>query len=149
MNEFDIKLKGKLDDIGDFQYSRYADDIIVSSNYFIEGKVINVIESLMNEYGFSMNHEKTYFMNKKCKRQVTGVVIDNNLNKLTIGNRKYKEIERMLYCYLVKNQGNIEYIKGYLSYIKEINIEQYMQIEKIYIKYDKQGSLFGCCNKVC
>ena len=96
MYEFDVKLKDKLDSIGNFRYSRYADDIVISSNNFIDDKIINVIEDFMTEYGFTMNRKKTYFMNKKCKRQVTGVVIDNNINKLTVGNRRYKEREYLI-----------------------------------------------------
>ena len=42
----------------------------------------------------------------------------------------------------MKNEGNEEYIRGYLAYIKELNIEQYKQIEKIYKKYDKQMKIF-------
>lgn len=143
MYEFDEKLKEKLDDLGKFNYTRYADDIVISANSFIDNQIINVIESLMLEYGFTMNRKKTYFMNKKCKRQITGVVIDNNLNKLTIGNKKYKEIERILYNYLVKDEGNIDYITGYLAYIREVNIEQYKQIERIYTRYDRQGKIFN------
>lgn len=142
MCEFDIRLKETLDNVGRYYYTRYADDIVISANTFIDGKIINDVETLMIKYGFTMNHKKTYFMNKKCKRQITGVVIDNNLNKLTVGNKKYKEFERMLYKCLIKNEGNIGYINGYLSYIKEVSMEQYKQIERIYKRYDKQGKVF-------
>jgi hypothetical protein len=142
MYVFDIKLKEILDNAGRYNYTRYADDIVISADNFIDSKIINTVEDLMVNYGFAMNRRKTYFMNKKCKRQITGVVIDNNLNKLTIGNRKYKEFERVMYNYLIKNKGDDGYIKGYLSYIKEVNIEQYRQIEQIYKKYDKQGKVF-------
>lgn len=142
MYDFDIKLKEKLDCMGDFLYTRYADDIIISSYYYIDENMIEIVKSIMVEYGFEMNRKKTFFMNKKGKRQITGVVIDNNLNKLTIGNKRYKDFERMIYRYLVKNEGNIGYIKGYLAYIREINIEQYRQIERIYKKYDKKKEIF-------
>lgn len=142
MYDFDLELKKKLDSMGEFYYTRYADDIVISSYDYIDKNLVDIVEKYITEYGFEMNHKKTFFMNKKGKRQITGVVIDNNSNKLTIGNRKYKQFERILYKYLVKNEGNEEYIRGYLAYIKELNIEQYRQIEKIYKKYDKQMKIF-------
>lgn len=142
MYKFDMELKEELDKITQLIYTRYADDIVISSKNYIDGEVVNIVAHLMEKNGFTINHKKTHFMNKKHRRQVTGVVIDNNLNKLSIGNAKYKMIKRCLYQYLVKGEGNPEYIKGYLAYIKELNVEQYNQIEQIYKKYDKSGQIF-------
>lgn len=142
MYEFDNQLMNKLDEKGRFYYTRYADDIIVSSEKYINDDIINLIEDMMKKYDFNINRKKTYYMNKKCRRQVTGVVIDNNTNILTIGNRKYKLFERTLYKYLIKGDGDLEYIKGYLAYIKGVNNDQYDQLRKIYIKYDKDRKIF-------
>lgn len=142
MYQFDIELMKKLDAIGQFYYTRYADDIVISSKYYINKEIISTVSCLMNEYGFEMNQKKTYYMNKKHKRQVTGVVIDNNKNIPTIGNTKYKMFERILYKYLVKGEGDLGYINGYLSYIREINVQQYNQLKNIYVKYDREGKIF-------
>lgn len=142
MYQFDTELMKKLDELGRYCYTRYADDIVISSHTYIDEEIINVVSELMNEYGFEMNQEKTYFMNKKRKRQVTGVVIDNNENIVTVGTKKYRMLKRMLYMYLVKGAGNVECIKGYLSYVKGVNIQQYNQLEKIYRRYDREKILF-------
>lgn len=142
MYKFDLELQERLDAIGPMNYTRYADDIVISSKDYIDETVIDLVSELLDKYGFTMNRKKTYFMNRKCKRAVTGVVIDNNSNKLSVGNKKYKMIERMIYKYLVKGEGNLAYINGYLSYIKELNYEQYNQIKNIYKRYDKEGKIF-------
>ena len=124
MYAFDLELKQMLDGFGSFRYTRYADDIVISSMSFIDEQVLKQTEQLMIKYGFKMNHEKTYYMGKNGKRQVTGIVLDNNRNALTIGNKKYKKFQRMLYDYLVKGHGDLGYIKGYLAYIQEVSRQQ-------------------------
>ena len=70
MYEFDNQLMNKLDEKGRFYYTRYADDIIVSSEKYINDDIINLIEDMMKKYDFNINRKKTYYMNKKCRRQV-------------------------------------------------------------------------------
>ena len=146
MYAFDLELKQMLDGFGSFRYTRYADDIVISSMSFIDEQVLKQTEQLMIKYGFKMNHEKTYYMGKNGKRQVTGIVLDNNRNALTIGNKKYKKFQRMLYDYLVKGHGDLGYIKGYLAYIQEVSRQQYDQLVEIYKRYDIENVLFHNAN---
>ena len=146
MYAFDLELKQMLDGFGSFRYTRYADDIVISSMSFIDEQVLKQTEQLMIKYGFKMNHEKTYYMGKNGKRQVTGIVLDNNRNALTIGNKKYKKFQRMLYDYLVKGHGDLGYIKGYLAYIQEVSRQQYDQLAEIYKRYDMENVLFHNAN---
>ena len=146
MYAFDLELKQMLDGFGSFRYTRYADDIVISSMSFIDEQVLKQTEQLMIKYGFKMNYEKTYYMGKNGKRQVTGIVLDNNRNALTIGNKKYKKFQRMLYDYLVKGHGDLGYIKGYLAYIQEVSRQQYDQLAEIYKRYDMENVLFHNVN---
>ena len=82
-------------------------------------------------------------MNRRTKRQITGIVLDNNSDGVSIGNYKYKQFKRCLYDFLVKDVGEEEKIRGYLSYIKDVNSEQYQRLKNIYIKYDKENKLFS------
>lgn len=142
MYQFDVELYQALSETGKFIYTRYADDIVISSKEYIDEGVLDIIKEKMQQYGFSMNMKKTFFMNMRRQRKITGVVIDNNRNELTIGNKKYKEIKREIYTYLVKGEGNAEHIKGYLSYIRGINQKQYEQLKQIYEKYDRKRMIF-------
>lgn len=67
MYAFDLELKQMLDGFGSFRYTRYADDIVISSMSFIDEQVLKQTEQLMIKYGFKMNHEKTYYMGKNGK----------------------------------------------------------------------------------
>ena len=123
-------------------YTRYADDIIISSKNYIDNEIVKVVDRELNKVNLIRNPDKTYFMSKQHKRQVTGVVIDNNSNKITVGNKKYKEFQRKIYNFLVKGEGDISRILGYLSFIEDLNKEQYEQLKTIYRKNDKYKQLF-------
>jgi len=123
-------------------YTRYADDIIISSNEYINEDIIEKIANILSRNRFVLNSKKTYFMNKKCKRVITGVVIDNNNNSLSIGSKKYREIKREIYRLLIKSEGNKDKVSGYLSYIKDIDVNRYNNLKNTYSKYDKNNILF-------
>lgn len=76
MYEFDLKL-GELVRKENMKYTRYADDIVISSDQYIDHSILTNIDMLLSEYGFIRNVEKTYYMSKNKRRQVTGIVIDN------------------------------------------------------------------------
>ncbi|MBQ8298836.1 MAG: retron St85 family RNA-directed DNA polymerase [Clostridia bacterium] len=141
MYEFDMKL-GEIITKRNMKYTRYADDIVISSDNYIDNSILDEIDILLNEYGFKRNIDKTYFMCKRKKREVTGLVIDNNDNSLSIGHKKYNQLKRDIYNYLIKKQGNCNQIKGKLAHLKNVNIDKYIAIKKIYSKYDKSHEIF-------
>lgn len=141
MYEFDIKL-GELAEKRNMKYTRYADDIVISSDNYIDSSILNDIDLLLSEYEFKRNIGKTYFMCKRNKREVTGLVIDNNDNSLSIGHKKYTQLKRDIYNYLVKKQGNCSQIRGRLAHLKNVNIDKYFAIKKTYSRYDKSNELF-------
>lgn len=142
MYSFDLETAEILKKEFNCVYTRYADDILVSSKKYIPDKCIEILNETMKQNDFSMNMEKTYYMNKRSRRQVTGIVVDNNSGNLSIGNKKYKSFQRELYNYLIKNEGSIKHIKGYLSYIKGTNSKQFDNLVKIYKKYDSKNEIF-------
>ena len=81
-------------------------------------------------------------MSKNKRRQVTGIVIDNNDNSLSIGHKKYTLLKRDIYNYLIKKQGDYSQIRGRLAYLKNINSDKYFAIKNIYNKYDRNNELF-------
>lgn len=125
-----------------YKYTRYSDDIIISSSNYIDDEILKYVSKLLSEFGFNINRTKTYFMNKSSNRRITGITIDNNNNSLSLGCKKYKEIKKMIYEYLVKGLGDVDEIQGYLSFIKDINLSKYESLKAIYIKYEKNRYLF-------
>lgn len=141
MYEFDMKL-GELVEKMNMKYTRYADDIVISSDKYIDGSILDDIDLLLNEYAFERNNSKTYFMCKRKRREITGLVIDNNDNSLSIGHKKYSQLKRDIYNYLVKKQGDCNQIKGRLAHLKNINIDKYIAVKKTYSRYDKSKEIF-------
>lgn len=130
----------------DASYSRYADDITISSNnYNIKDNFKN-IEDIINRYGFKINKSKTRYLQNTKKQVVTGVIVNEKLN---IDNKLKKEIRQILYfCekYGLKNHleyknysiNEVEYrnkLQGKISFINNINPD----LGKIYI--EKYGNI--------
>ena len=142
MYDFDMQLNCYLIERGDYVFTRYADDLVISSNKYIPIEIIDDIEKLLENYNLTMNKKKTYFASKRKCRRVTGVVLDNNKKDITIGHERYRIIQRQIYNYLVKGIGDINYIEGYLNYVKDINYRQYEQLKNTYSRYDNNRCLF-------
>lgn len=143
MHDIDLEIINECVKDTDLIYTRYADDIIISSKHYIDNSIISVVTNILERNQFEVNKSKTYFMNRKGRRAITGVILDNNNNNLSIGNKKFNEIKRMIYKFLIKNEGNKDRILGYLSYIKDIDIKKYYSIRNTYKKYDKDNILFS------
>ena len=141
MYDFDLKI-AEIVEKKSMKYTRYADDIIISSNSYIDKSILNNIDQLLEEYGFKRNISKTYFMSKHKRREVTGIIIDNNNNSLSLGRAKYLELKRDIYKYLVKSIGNVNQIKGMLAYLQDVDRKRYESLKNTYIKYDKNGEIF-------
>ena len=139
--DFDLRI-AEIVEKKSMRYSRYADDIIISSNSYIDKSLLNNIDQLLEEYGFKRNISKTYFMSKHKRREVTGIIIDNNNNSLSLGRAKYIELKHDIYEYLVKSIGNVNQIKGMLAYLQDVDRKRYESLKNTYIKYDKKGEIF-------
>lgn len=145
---FDKKIREELNELQPVIYTRYADDIVVSSENYLDDRVLETIIEILKKYGFTYNKEKTYYSNKRSKRMVTGVVISNIDNAPTIGWKKYREIKLSVYKYLVHGTGNIDSLKGQLAFLKSVNANQYLAIKNYYKQFEKYEQLFGSIERV-
>jgi retron-type reverse transcriptase len=62
------------------RYSRYADDLVFTSNYSSLFKIIPVVNLLVESCRFSINKKKTKFRSKPSRLKVCGVVINDKLS---------------------------------------------------------------------
>jgi RNA-directed DNA polymerase len=136
MYNFDIELNELLAKYGHIKYTRYADDIIISSKNYLNYEIVDVVNNLLVKYNFKVNHSKTRFMSMANRRKITGLILDKN--RVSVGFKMHKEIKQMLYQKLIKNIGNSRVILGYLYFLKDIEPEYF---NKIIIKYSYLGDV--------
>lgn len=123
-----------------YKYSRYADDIYISSKNYLPREIIGQISQYLFESHFKINYEKTRFMSMKKKRVITGIVLTSKKN-LSIGLKRKQNLKKDIYNFLQKNQGNAAKIKGYLAFLKNVEPLYYDNIIIKYIKYGNMSKL--------
>lgn len=121
MKDFDISLEQKLNEIlenNNIQYTRYSDDITISSRYKIDKQTIKktIQELIDSSYSFlKLNDKKTrYFEKYAHKPHITGLIPLTHRN--TIGKKRYNEIKLNINL-LIKNQiiTNDKYFQTIIS----------------------------------
>lgn len=123
-----------------FVYSRYSDDITISSNEWIdETNTILTVESILSKHGFQLNHRKTHIMGRGCQRKITGVCIQPD-GFLSVGSKRKKQIKHYLYEYLCKGKGEPLQILGLMYFA--IQVEPSWAASLI-AKYASYGSARG------
>lgn len=70
----------RLGDVSDFSYSRYADDLTISSNHPKLHTMIPFFRQIINEEGYTVNENKLRIMRSGGRQQVTGIVVNQKLN---------------------------------------------------------------------
>jgi hypothetical protein len=115
-----------------YTYTRYADDFIVSSKYHFSP---GVVEKLINDAlalfdaPFSIKTEKTRYGSSSGRNWNLGVMLNKD-NKITIGHRKKRQFQSMLYNYIAdKKRGvrwelhDVHVLNGLYSYYKMVEPE--------------------------
>jgi RNA-directed DNA polymerase len=118
-------------------YTRYADDMTFSTNIanslFILPELVRDI--LLGLYGdtIKINHLKTAFSSKKHNRHVTGITITNN-DDISIGRAKKRYIKHLVHKYVEQgiSLDDLNYLRGYLGFIKYVEPEFLTSLEKKY-----------------
>lgn len=111
-------------------YSRYADDLIFSSNMDVFSNQFNceLREIITNEM-FIINENKTKLINSKSRQIVTGIIVNKKTN---LKREYYRELRQILYtwkkygidkCCEVNNKNEEKlnkYVLGRLAYYKAV-----------------------------
>lgn len=124
MREIDELINSYVSSI-DITYTRYADDMIFSSNS--KSLLLNdthiFVKKIIEENGFKVNNNKTKIMSKDNRQTVTGLIVNND--EVTINREKRKKIRAMIHSDIM-NKGDLTMrTKGYLAYVKSVNFELY------------------------
>ena len=108
-----------------FVYTRYADDINISSRYtFNVNEVESYIAGVLNDFGasFHIKPEKTHYGSRAGCNWMLGLKINKD-NQITVGSKKKREFEAKLSAYVMDKKAGrtwdlseVQYMEGLRSY---------------------------------
>jgi RNA-directed DNA polymerase len=115
-------------------YTRYADDITLSSNNpdILKDNQKN-IENIISRYGYTINNKKTRYLFPGMSRKITGLIYSDD-EEIRIGKKQKKLLRAKIYSLETKTLDEDEYLKlfnhirGWLSFLKGVDIKTYDQL---------------------
>jgi len=126
-------------------YTRYADDMSFSlkkpdgykyksleDGGFKAGSFLGLVSKIVKDEGFIVNKEKTRFLRKNNRQEITGIVINNG--ELAIPKKWIKKLRAAIYnTNKLKKSGKVPFerineIHGMASWAKSVNAEKYRTI---------------------
>lgn len=131
MIPIDFKLCDMLRDYNGktYVYTRYADDIMISSRYdFDMAKIEQLVVDVLNQFGapFRLNREKSRYGSSAGRNWNLGVMLNKD-NEITVGHKKKKQLKSMMYNYITDKRKGLEWDKndiqimmGLYSYYKMV-----------------------------
>ena len=115
-----------------FIYTRYADDFIISSKVdFDVYRVEKLVVDTLHEFGapFTINESKTRYGSSAGRNWNLGVMLNKD-NEITVGHKKKRQFQSMLYNYVTdKRKGiswpreDIQTMQGLHSYYRMVEPE--------------------------
>jgi RNA-directed DNA polymerase len=110
-------------------YTRYADDITLSA--FNEAKIRKaqpMIEMIVKDEGFVVNHKKTKICGARKRKEVTGLIISTDC--VGIGRKEYRRMRAEIYTMFKSEQSKLAHVNGWLAYIKSVDTKNYNRLIK-------------------
>ncbi|MCR4963837.1 MAG: retron St85 family RNA-directed DNA polymerase [Firmicutes bacterium] len=107
-----------------WKYSRYADDIYISSREYLPCSLRNEVNQKLQEIGFSSNDNKTWFCSKKSQRKITGLILTEK-GRISVGLERRLAIKKMVYDRIVHGRGDPDVVLGNLAFLKDIEPNVY------------------------
>ena len=121
-------------DANDFVYTRYADDMMISSKKgFLFTGVIEMINAVFKKFDapYTIKKEKTHYGSRAGRNWCLGLMINKD-NQITVGHDNKKVFKAMLNNYIVaRKDGNgwppeeIMTLRGKLSYYRNVEPEYF------------------------
>ena len=122
-----------------FIYTRYADDFIISSKVdFDVHRVEKLVVDTLHEFGapFTINESKTRYGSSAGRNWNLGVMLNKD-NEITVGHKKKRQFQSMLYNYITdKRKGiswpreDVQTMQGLHSYYRMVEPENIDAIVK-------------------
>lgn len=87
-------------------YTRYADDLTFSGDTFTKEQILPLIQQIVREEKFELNHKKTRFLDGHKRKIITGVSISSGV-KLTIPKTQKRKIRQSVH--FIQTKGLAEH----------------------------------------
>ena len=113
-------------------YTRYADDFIISSKYdFDVHTVEDLVVQTLKDFGapFSINNAKTRYGSSAGRNWNLGVMLNKD-NEITIGNKKKRQFQSMLYNYITDKKNGVEWSREDIQTVQGLHSYYRMVEEK-------------------
>ncbi len=108
-------------------YTRYADDVTFSGSKEVNAQqLVWRIKKIIQDEGFTIHPDKIRIMRKGTQQEVTGVVVNQQLN---ISRKKLRQFRALLHNVKTKNSNTLQWgagslsnsIIGYANFVKMVN----------------------------
>ncbi len=114
-------------------YTRYADDIMISSReHFNPGRTIIDVQTVLEQHGFNLNHDKSRYGSSAGRNWNLGLMY-NEAGDITVGHQKKKLVKNMVHNFTTKpeeqtqeNKYKLLGIVGYCAYIEPDYFKPYL-----------------------
>jgi hypothetical protein len=119
-----------------FVYTRYADDIFVSSRYDFDVKLVqSFIEDTIRLFNAPLyiNHKKTRYGSSAGRNWMLGVMLNKD-NKITLGHKNHKTFKAVLANYIGDCKNGRRWAANEVQVLQG-NISYYRMVEGEYIDY--------------
>ena len=117
-------------------YTRYADDITISSNHpaLLKSTIGTVLKIIRTE-GFSHNQRKLKMLGPNNRCEVTGLTKNCSEPVFGIGVKKKRMMRAKMYNFVVKGITDDQYLNnesfiGWLNYLKGVDLASYNSMKK-------------------
>jgi hypothetical protein len=129
-----------------YVYTRYADDILISSKFSFNHKdIFDYVVSVIREFNapYKLNPEKSRYGSSAGSNWNLGVMLNKD-NQITIGHRKTKQFKAMINNFSHNHVNNIAWDKSDVQVLNGL-ISYYKMVEKDYINHilNEYGKKYG------
>lgn len=123
-----------LHNIKNGKYSRYSDDIIISSSDKIDNTVIDLVRTTLKKFKLRLNYKKIYYFDIKDHANITGITLTRD-GRLTINTSYKKLIKDMVYKtinHLDNYKPNFNILYGYIYYLMMCDPNYFNYLQRKY-----------------
>ncbi len=128
-------------------YTRYADDILISSRKeMVVEDIVNIVKLVLKECDlpFELNETKTRYGSKAGRNWNLGIMYNKD-NNLTVGHKRKHRLKTMLFKFYTEAEHEVAFLQelqGELAYMRNIEPDYYNHLDTwVKSKYNNTNGL--------